>query len=472
MAGRRNKEARERALLENRDDSVFGGSPVMQRHPRMPSPPPPASATNFLLMHTNGREPGEGRGRGHVNFHGNHDNDVMNLNPLPSLGGGAHDSNEEGVVTRIVAGEGNFKMGSKTEVTISIQDSDLTPYPPQPPSVTEDSLVEDIAEREGEVSTDDLGAKCSTEGTATLERGHNQLPEEGVRNEIPNQGVRNQVSRKGGSKNGSQRGTPSGGTKINVPPERVQNNTPPEGAQNSAPTEVGQTEISTNENSQTQLPTTNSNIPTSKKESRKRKKSGRKQINQKQDHHQTEDLDKKSGGEGEASISENIPDAIEVEDKVKSKVEGGNEFPIFTETSQAEPEEVPEEEGVANRSEVKEETEEPEMKLQGEEVELVSHTPQTTVDLTLTRKHQEPVMNADDRGEESFPPQQTETLMTNSENGDTTGLQTEADGREGGEGERENTAENDGLTPPTQDSQATPPTPPTNDDDEQVLIVE
>jgi hypothetical protein len=81
-------------------------------------------------------------------------------------------------------------------------------------------------------------------------------------------------------------------------------------------------------------------------------------------------------------------------------------------------------------------------------------------------------MNADDRGEESFPPQQTETLMTNSENGDTTGLQTEADGREGGEGERENTAENDGLTPPTQDSQATPPTPPTNDDDEQVLIVE
>ena len=34
-----------------------------------------------------------------------------------------------------------------------------------------------------------------------------------------------------------------------------------------------------------------------------------------------------------------------------------------SETSQAEPEEVPEEEGVANRSEVKEETEEPEMKV-------------------------------------------------------------------------------------------------------------
>lgn len=43
MAGRKNKEARERALLENRDDSVFGGSPVMQRHAHMPSPPPSAN---------------------------------------------------------------------------------------------------------------------------------------------------------------------------------------------------------------------------------------------------------------------------------------------------------------------------------------------------------------------------------------------------------------------------------------------
>ena len=304
----------------------------MQRHPRMPSPPPSASATNFLLrehMRTNGREPGEGRGHGHVNFHGNNDNDVMNLNPLPSLGGGAHDSNEEGVVTRIVAGEGNFKMGPKTEVTISIQDSDLTPYPPQPLSVAEDSLVEDIADREGEVSTDDLGAKFSTEGNATLERDHTELPEEGVRNEIPNQGVRNQISRKGGSKNRSRRGTPSEGTKIHVPPERVQNNAPPEGAQNSAPTEVGQT---TNDNSQTQLLTTDGSIPTSKKESRERKKSGRKLRNNQKQNHQTEGLDKQSGEGGEANISENVPDEIEVEDEIKSEVEGGKESPNITGT--------------------------------------------------------------------------------------------------------------------------------------------
>ena len=99
----------------------------------------------------------------------------------------------------------------------------------------------------------------------------------------------------------------------------------------------------------------------------------------------------------------------------------------------------------------------------------MSETPTTNIDLTMTRNHQDPLVNANDRGEENLP-LETETLATTSKNN---GAETGAAGGDGeSEGKNNIIAKEDGLTPPTLDSQATPPTPPTNDDNEHVLIVE
>ena len=78
----------------------------------------------------------------------------------------------------------------------------------------------------------------------------------------------------------------------------------------------------------------------------------------------------------------------------------------------------------------------------------MSEAPQTNIDLTLSRKAQEPLINANDGNKENLP------LPTG-----------ETDDRE------EENSTGEGVTPP--DSQAAPPTPLTNDDDnEHVLIVE
>lgn len=79
----------------------------------------------------------------------------------------------------------------------------------------------------------------------------------------------------------------------------------------------------------------------------------------------------------------------------------------------------------------------------------MSEAPQTNIDLTLSRKAQEPLINANDGGKESLPLPPGET----------------------DDGEEEKNSTGEGVTRP--DSQAAPPTPPTNNDDNKhVLIVE
>ena len=326
----------------------------MQRHPRMPSPPPSASITNLHRVHlqTNRREPGEGKGRGHVaNFRGNDNNDVMNP-PPPLFLGGAHDSKEKDVVIRI--GE-KLETAPKTEVTISVQDSDLTLSPPPGPAATEDSLEED-ADQSREASTDVLGAHITTQQNVALEGGQNEvarteIPNDEAKNEVSNQGGQNEISNQGGqnevsdqggqsevsdqggqneisnqggqnevpqegvSRGQSQRTTPTAEAKIHVPPEASQSNTPPEGAQNSAPTKVGPVIA----RSQSQLSSTSrgSDIPSSKRESRGRGRSGRKPRSKQQKRNQkSADIGRKVGEGGETSISENIPDEVEVEEEI------------------------------------------------------------------------------------------------------------------------------------------------------------
>ena len=102
--------------------------------------------------------------------------------------------------------------------------------------------------------------------------------------------------------------------------------------------------------------------------------------------------------------------------------------------------------------------------LQEREVELVSAAPQTAIDLTMSRKNQEPLITYNEGGSENLPLQQTPTVNA----GDTT-RQNETESRgERGEGvrEEEGVGDGEGVIPPTQ---ATPP-PPT--EDEHVLIVE
>ena len=288
----------------------------MQLHPRMPSPPPSASTTHLLLRHQPhpGREPGEGRGRSPAGLHGNYkNNDVMN--PPSGGGGGGSGNNKEGVVVKIAESK-ELEKGSKTEVTISVEDSELTLYPPLPSTVPEENL-------EGEISPADMGPQIPTEEqNATPEIGQIEIPNEGPQNEIPGEGISRNVSNQG-----SRRETP--GAQIHDPPEVVQNNTPPEGTQNSAPATEVDSDVEI-ESSRSNLPAHSK--PSSKRESRERVRSSRQlssgQKSQEEEQvEEAEDLGRKEEGESECRISESLPNETEEEvEEVNSQIEQTNKL--------------------------------------------------------------------------------------------------------------------------------------------------
>lgn len=295
-------------------DSVFGGSPVMQLHPRMPSPPPSASTTHLLLRQHPRREPGEGRGWSPTGLHGNYKNNDV-TNPPSVGGGGGSDSNKEGVVVKMAAGK-ELEKESKTEVTISVEDSELTLYPPLPSAIPEENLEERI-------SPADMGAQIPTEEqNATPEIGQNEILNEGPQNEIPGEGISRNVSNQG-----SRRETP--GAQIHDPPEVVQNKNPPEGTQNSAPaTEVeSDTDI---ESSRSNPPAPSK--PSSKRESRERVQSSRQlssgqKLQEEEQVEEAEDLGRKEEGESVCRISENLPNEAEEEvEEVNSQIEETNKL--------------------------------------------------------------------------------------------------------------------------------------------------
>ena len=209
----------------------------------MPSPPPSASTANLLqgLTHTVGGA-GELRGRGQIGIHGNVDKGDTKL----LLGGGVADSNE-GCVVKIA----ELEKSPKQEVTISVQERVLTPFPPQiPPTETEDD-----GERENVHSA--VKSPTPTEGVlGDHNGGDHELTDGGDRREIPPEGAQictpPEMSQNEGAQSNEGVQSDSGGQNEGVQSdsggqnEGVQSDLggQKEGVQSNPPTEGGQAEVS------------------------------------------------------------------------------------------------------------------------------------------------------------------------------------------------------------------------------------